>query len=186
MLAHGAPPLTRPPELVVSPFSYQSLGLPLMMVAAGGSSTAAALPAANVVMFVPFYVPEAITITKLWWMVGAAAGNIDCGIYDESANLIVSTGSTAVSGTNAQQTVDVSDTTIGRGRYYMAIVGDTVTTLTLYRGNPLAGIAQAFGLLEQASVTLPLSTNASPATFAKYTRAYVPHFGLQAFRTVGP
>lgn len=177
--------LARPGEIVISPWSIQSLGVQLWSM---GLTTIAATawPAAGLVIYYPFGLPEPITITKLWWSLNAAAGNLDCAILDEAGNVLVSSGSTAAAGTDIPQTVDVTDTRIGRGRYYAGLVADTVTTLTIYRVSPAAGIAQSLGLLEQTGVTLPLSTGANPATFAKYTRAYIPLFGLQGYRAVGP
>lgn len=184
MLHYHPLPAQRPGEVVVSPWSMQSIGVPMYT---GGSLTiaAAAWPAIGLVIYVPFSVPEPVLVTKLWWGVGAAAGNLDCGLYQEDGTLIVSTGTTAAAGSAAVQSVDITDTLLARGAYYMALVADTTTTLTIERSAPAAGILQSYGLLEQASVTLPLATNASPATFAKYTRAYVPLFGLQGYRTVG-
>lgn len=185
MLAYQPPALYRPGEITITPWSQQSIGTGLYQCALTGGGTSA-WPAAGLVVYVPFTVPEPFTITKLVWGIGAAAGNLDAGVYAEGGTLLVSAGSTAAAGTNAQQVVDVTDTTVARGRYYMALVADTVTTLTVYRAAPAAGIAQSFGLLEQASVTLPLSTGASPATFAQYTRAFIPYFGVQGYRTIGP
>ena len=176
----------RPGEITITPWSYQSLGVALFAAGTPLPSGAAAWPAAGAVIFVPFGVPEPVTITKLFYGIGAAAGNIDMGVYDASGNLLVSAGTTAASGSTTLQVVDVTDTTIARGQYYLALVADTVTTLTIARAAPAAGLAQSLGLLEQDSVTLPLSTGASPATFAKYTRAYVPVIGCQGYRALGP
>ena len=98
----------------------------------------------------------------------------------------MSAGSTLAAGSNNIHVLEITDTVLARGAYYMALVADTTTTLTIGRISPAAGIAQSLGLLEQASVTLPLATNASPATFAKYTRASIPYLGVQGYRTIGP
>lgn len=180
------PMLARPDQITITPWSYQSLGVPLYAMNSGALSTAAAWPAANLVIFVPFGVVDSMTVVSMFYGIGAAAGNVDAGIYDESQKLLVSIGTTVAAGATTLQTLNITDTTLARGRYYMALVADTVTTLTIYRTAPAIGIAQSLGLLEQASVTLPLSTNASPAVFAKYTRAFVPLVGIQGYRTIGP
>ena len=144
-----------------------------------------AVPAANLVMYVPFWLPGPTLVTKLYWSAGAVAGNADLGIYDAVGTLMASTGTTVVGNANNIQLLDITDTTLARGNYYFGFVADTVVTLTILCVQPAAGIAQSLGCLEQASVTLPLATNASPATFAVYTRAYIPHVGLQGFRTIG-
>jgi hypothetical protein len=173
----------RPGSVVINPWSYQSLGATLhpLDIQAGA---AAAWPAAGLVIYVPFWVPEPMTVTNLYLFLGVAAGNGDMGVYDESGNLLVSTGSTVLVVTAGGQQFDVPDTKIARGNYYMAAVVDTVTTLTCFRNAAAAGICQALGLLEQASVTLPLSSGASPATFAVYTRAYIPLIAVQGYRTL--
>lgn len=177
--------IARPGELIISAWSQQSLGVEFAMMAVL-PSTAAVWPAAGLVIYVPFVVPEPMLVTKLWYSPGVASGNIDLAINDESGNILVSAGTTAAAGSATVTPIDVTDTVIQRGRYYMAMVADTGATLTINRAAPAAGILQSFGLLQQASVTLPLSTGASPATFAKYTQAYVPLFGLQGYRTIGP
>lgn len=184
-LGFTAPGTYRPGGIVLTPWSHQSIGTSLFTTAQIAIA-AAAWPAANLVIYVPFGVPEPVTITKVFYGIGAAAGNIDMGIYQPDGTRLVSLGTTAAAGASTIQVGDIVDTTLARGVYYFALVADTVTTLTIQSRNPAAGIAQSLGLLEQASVTLPLSTNANPATFAKYTRAYVPLVGVQGYRTVGP
>jgi hypothetical protein len=75
---------------------------------------------------------------------------------------------------------------LSRGVYYVALVFSSTSSAVSISWTPAAGILQSLGLLEQASVTLPLATNASPATFAKFTRAVLPFCGVQGYRTVGP
>jgi hypothetical protein len=169
-------------QIVLGTMSIQSVGYGAQECNAG-TVGGAAWPAANLVIYTPFWVAEPTTVTKVWWNVVAVAGNIDLGIYDSAGTLLASAGTTVVAGANTLQTVDITDITLARGNYYFGMVADTVTTLSLGRVAPAAGICQALGLLEQTSVTLPLATNASPATFAKYTRAYIPDCGLLGFRT---
>lgn len=181
------PALARPGEMFISPWAWQSLGAPMWAQALTLPSSNNYI-AANVVCFYPFGLPEPAVVTKLYWVNGAAvAGNYDAGVYDEAGTLLVSTGSVAAASANAFQVTDVTDTTLARGRYYMAIVSDTSgATQTIISLVPAAGILQSLGMLEQAGVTLPLATNASPATFAKYTRAFIPYTGALLYRAVGP
>lgn len=139
--------------------------------------------AANVAIYVPFWTPEPITVTSMWWQNGAAvAGHIDVGVYDEAGNALVTKGSTSQAGTSTMQTVDVTDTVIARGNYYMAMSSDTSgATQKVQAALPILQHPQAFGFLEQTSAfALPTGT----ATFAKYTRAFWPIFGLVANRGV--
>lgn len=178
-------PQYRLSSIDINPLSPEMLGNSLPGLN-GDSVAAAAWPAANVVIYTPFLVVAPAIVTKLWWMNGAVAGNADAGVYDAAGTLLVSCGSTVVAGANVLQVADVADTALARGLYYFGMVVDTVTTLTINRLPPAAEIAQALGCLEQAGVTLPLSSGASPATFAKMTRAYIPFAGVQLTRTIGP
>jgi hypothetical protein len=171
------PPSGRLANVTIWSGSMNSLG-PAIFVPGVGN---AAVPAANVVMYVPFVTNSPLTVTRLWWWVSAAAGNIDLGIFDDAGLKLVSTGTTLVAGSSVIQSVDVTDTVIPKGSYYFGLVASTVTTLTISRFDPAAGIAQGLGCLEQTLGGLPLPSN---ATFAKYTRAYVPTCGLVAYRSI--
>jgi hypothetical protein len=49
-----------------------------------------------------------------------ASGNMDVGIYDYAGTRLVSSGSTAQSGTSAFQDFDITDTLLGPGIFYLA------------------------------------------------------------------
>ena len=177
------PILARPGEVGITPWSYQSLGVPVSVMGFA-APTSTNYITANLALFVPFWVPEAVPITKLGWMNGAAvAGNIDVGIYDESANRLVSAGSTAQSGTSRLQVVDTTNTMLARGRYYLAMATDTSgATQKVYCVTPAIAVCQALGMLQMATA-FPLP---NPATFAKCASAFLPHIYAQGYRTVGP
>lgn len=174
-------------EITIIPSSYQSLGMSTFVMAqpSYGSNNN---PGANVGWFVPFTVPEPVTVTKLFWGNGAAvAGNVDAGIFQEDGTRLVSAGTTAQSGTSNLQVVDVTDTRLERGRYYLGLCGDTTGTTQRFLANTsAAGIWQALGVLKDSSCAPPMSTNANPATFEAYDLAWLPLVGLQGFREVGP
>jgi hypothetical protein len=86
--------------------------------------------AANRAIFQPFRVAEPCVIKQLYVHNGAtASGNIDVGVYSMDGTQLVSTGSTAQSGTSNLQVFDVTDTLIGRGAYYVAVAMDNTTGL---------------------------------------------------------
>lgn len=181
------PNLARPGEITITPWSVQSLGVPLFVTATTNPSSQNYV-AANVGVFVPFTIPEACTFTKMFWCNGsAAAGNLDVGLFQEDGTLIVSSGTTAQSGTSNLQPVDITDTTLPRGLYYLGLCSDTSgVTQKVLAVLPSAGVLQGLGLLEDAACAPPFSTNANPATFAAYSRAFIPLVGVQGYRTVGP
>lgn len=176
-------PARKPALVTISPWSPQSLGVPLVMCGQGAPSSQNYVTALLSV-FIPFWVPVPITIFKMGWGNGAAvAGNIDVGIYKPDGTKMVSSGSTAQSGTGTLQVVDVTDTFLMRGLYYLAMSSDTSgATQKVIAALPAAGIPQSLGLLQQVS-SFPLT---GPMTFARYTAAFVPLVMAQGYRTVGP
>lgn len=178
--------LYKPGLLTIHPWSMQSIGIPL---ASSGFVTPASqnfVPAANTAIFIPFFVPEPFLVTKGFWGNGnPVAGNLDLGIYDAAGNRLVSSGSTLQATVSVLQIVDLTDTVLARGYYYMALASDTSGATQKVQAALVGSTPayQAFGLLQQASA-FPLP---NPATFAKYASgAFMPMFGIQGYRTVGP
>lgn len=142
--------------------------------------SAAAWPAANRALYIPFTVSRTVTAYKMAFEVAAQAGNCDVGIYDYLGNRLVSAGSTTV-GPAGLQVIDITDTVLTPGVYYMAMNCDTTTTLTIPRANPLAAILQMCGMQQQAvgAVTLPTT-----ATFANPASNYVPSLAIALKATI--
>jgi hypothetical protein len=156
------------------------LGVSLGSIGGGNTPASAAWPASNDALFVPFTLPQATLIKRLFVVNGAAvSGNIDVGIYSESGARIVSTGSTAQSGTSTLQFFDITDLVIGPGRFYLAVALDN-TTGTLFRASLTVPRAQALGLAKQATAfALPAT-----ATFATMTAGYLPLMGAEVVRVL--
>ena len=66
------PILARPGEICINPWSYQSLGVQLFTSGGGNGPISNNYISANLALFVPFWLPESVAITKLGWMNGAA------------------------------------------------------------------------------------------------------------------
>ena len=78
--------------------------------------------AANDALFWPFEVHSTTTVTRIALATGATQGsNLDVGIYELGGTRLVSSGSTAQGSPNLVQIVDITDTTLSPGRYYMAL-----------------------------------------------------------------
>lgn len=134
--------------------------------------------AANVALFVPFGVAQAITAVKMWVQNGTAvAGNIDMGIFDAAGTMLVHKGSTAQAGISGIQELDITDTLLAPGRYYMGISSDTsgVTSKT-FQGVMGGAYLAVFTGCYQVAATFPLAT----VTYAAYASVRVPWFGLAA------
>jgi hypothetical protein len=117
-----------------------------------------------------------------WGNGAAVAGNLDVAIYKPDGTRLVSAGSTAQSGTTTLQVVDVTDTFLMRGLYYMAMASNTSgATQKVMGATPAAGIMASLGMLQEAASVCP-----SPATWVKCTVPWVPLVMAQGYRTVGP
>lgn len=111
---------------VVSPSGREFGGSPICILA--GSTTSGTWASANKPCAIPVTFDTDVTVYKLGWFNGSAAGdNVDVGIYDLLWNRKISTGSTGGVGNSVLQSVDVTDTLLPAGRYYVVISRDTTT-----------------------------------------------------------
>lgn len=113
---------------------------------------------ANVPVAMPFALSEGATIFQLGWYNGSStqSGNVDIGVYDTSWNRKVSGGGTAASGTSVWQWVNVADTSIPSGRYYLVIVRDSAVTHAVAGSPSGAAIMGLFGVMDSATAAYPL------------------------------
>lgn len=131
-----------------------------------------AWPSANRALYIPFWLRTPYLARKLWWANGGVVtANVDCGIYSAGGTLLVSTGSTAMSGANTVQSVDVNYW-LTPGRYFMALV--LSGTSQIQRAVPSINAIKFSGMVQETSA-LPLPAVMTPETCAS---AYYPFFGL--------
>lgn len=125
--------------------------------------------AASAATATPFVIAHAFLVRKVFWANGATAttDSIDVGVYDASFKLVISGGGTAASGANATQEVDVTDTLLKPGLYYLAFVANG-TTVTPISSNLAAAHYKGLGCVQMASA-YPLPSTFTPAT-ANLTR----------------
>lgn len=114
-------------------------------------------PTANLAIYTPVVFTDLGVVKKLWVASSTiGTGNFDVGLYNSAGTRLVSTGSTAKGTTTTEQIVDVTDTTVLPGLYYIGFNCSNntdsfnVTTTT-------APYLAASGVLTEAvgSVTLP-------------------------------
>jgi hypothetical protein len=162
------------PLITINPWSRLSLG---SEIDAGHPNTPAtgAWPSANRALYIPFQLHTTETIVKAFvGNGGTASGNFDVGIYNAVTNArLVSSGSTAMSGTTTLQIVDIADTTLTPGYYYMALAVDN-TTAQFTRITPDPNYFGYLQLFQEASA-FALPATATPAAAAS---AFIPFFGL--------
>jgi len=121
------PGIRFPPAVVITPWSIESCGSELAALcianASGGMFAAASgVPGSNKTYWFPFRIYETSTAVKMSYIVGSTSnGNIDVGIYDSQGNLLVHSGSVAQGTASTLQEIDITDTILQPGLYYMAI-----------------------------------------------------------------
>ncbi len=132
---------------------------------------AAAWTTANTAVYVPFELSDDRAVTEVIFNKGAVAGNVNVALYNEDAaglpgaRIGSALGSTAVSaGANAPQVLNITDQALSAGRYFVGIVFDTITTLTLTSWSGSAATTPLVGVYTEASAfTLPATaTPVSP------------------------
>lgn len=145
---------------------------PIMSV--GGATVSGAWPSANDPCAVPFTINDAMVVTHLGWRNGSGAGsNHDIGIYDENWKRLVSAGSSASGSSSLWQFINVTDTAIPAGRYYLVKVIDATTAnrARYWSHAATVGFTTMLGLKETATDSFPLPdplTNmVSPITHAR-------------------
>ena len=160
---------------------YSTVSLTQMLTVAGAST---AWPSANLAIFVPIYVAEPCTVYKMVAGAGATAGsnNFDIGIYDQSGNRLVSSGATA-KGSSVEHVIDVTDTRIGPGIYYLAMSADGTGNYVLVTPSGTTPVplqkARMLGTLEAAtSYVLPAT-----ATMVARTGPLIPNIAAYTRRT---
>lgn len=131
-------------------------------------------PAANLAIFIPMRLAVPATLYKLAIGAGATAtGNFDVGVYDRFGNKIVSSGATA-KGANTDHILDVTDTRLGPGLYYLAMSADGTDNYLMITPSGTSPVplqkARLYGTLEAATAyTLP-----STVTMVARTGAPIP------------
>lgn len=136
--------------------------------------------ATNQAVYVPFCVQRPMTVLQMWCINGATVnGNIDAGIYDTGKNRLVSLGATAQAGTTAIQQLNITDTFLLPGVYYMALAWSSATA-TFWSGfESFSGHMRTSGVLSQAVGTLP-----NPAVWVANTLDHLPIFGITSRATI--
>lgn len=148
---------------------------------ATGSPSSGVWPTANRAFFIPITLPYSLTLTKFWALNGAsAANNVDIGVYTADGTLILSTGSQTRTGTSTLQAYDVTDTSIGPGLFYIAMVLNNTTGAFFKLGGGTAPFESGVFIMDTA---FPLPAT---ATFASHigVSAYMPIFGFSVAPTV--
>lgn len=124
----------------------------------------------NYAAYYPLLVPTVCVAKRLWWTNGAtvsASYNVDVGIYADAgfapAAKLVSTGSTAQGTASEVQFVDITDTVLAPGRYWLAMTASSTSATFFYTS--LGTMYNALFCFQQATA-LPLPATATAAESA--------------------
>lgn len=175
--------MTDLPLVTIHPWGSRSLGglLALRGAASLFSISNNTWPVNNRAFFVPFAIEGPLTVAKLWLANGGvAAGNFDIGIYDAALTKLVSTGSTAQSGTNVLQVVSVGPYRLSAGQFFLALGMSNTSGQALADTNLTTEQLRMVGVFTQESA-VALPATATPASAAS---AFLPLFGLGTKRMV--
>lgn len=168
----------QPPEVLGNGSLYHSI-VQQHITTNSGPPAAGAWPSANLAIAQPFYVDVPKLAQRLWVWNGTVSGNIDIGIYDENFNLVVSSGAIAHASASTFQNIDITDTLIPRGTFYIAMSLNNTTGQTNRSVAGIAAFQSSFGICQMASAH-PLPATFVPATLGQ---SYVPIVGV-AYKTV--
>lgn len=144
------------------------------VTAASGTNTAWV---SGLAVYVPFVLCFPVTVYEWWVMNGTltTAHNINFGLYNPDFTAIQRLGSTA-GATTASALINTStwtDLRLNPGAYYMAYLDDS--TRNLSTSADLVHCYQSSGIMEQTGLGSTLPDPMVPVT---YTRAFLPHFGM--------
>jgi hypothetical protein len=168
----------RPDLQLITPWSWESIGAELLGgYSGGGQIISATYPSANLAIAVPFQTARALQIRKMFWANGTTAGtnSVDVGVYSLNGARLVSGGGTLSVGANTLQEVDVTDTMLQPGSYYMAYAQNGVTMTPIMQSLAQSANMRCCGIAQMASAYV------LPTTFtfaASTTSVLVPFFGL--------
>lgn len=138
---------------IVSPISPEVAGAAYNY--AQNSASGAWTPSANKPFAIPFRLSRPAVVYKLGWHngTGVMTDSVDVGIYDTAWARKVSGGGTARSGSGNPQFVDVTDTTLAAGDYYLAMASNGTTANNVrFMGSALTAQAMALaGIMESGT-----------------------------------
>jgi len=136
-----------------------------------GAPTASAFAGANYVRFDPIFVPAPATIRRAWWANGpttTGGASVSVALYASTSDgvpgvKIVECAATTQGTASQVQFVDIADTWIGPGSYWIALAVSSVTNTTFLRtGSSSAAIDAVASQMQQTGITV--GALPSPAT----------------------
>lgn len=170
----------RPSPHIIGTWSNEVIGAEIGGILSTNSSSGTYTTGSTAIAL-PLCLAHPFLVRKVWWFNGTTAttDSADVGVYTEAGSRLVSGGGTAISGASGLQEVDVTDTPLRPGRYWLCYVqnGTTATPVRWALGS--APLGRAIGIA-QMGTAYPLPTTLTPAAL---TMTALPLFGI-ASRTL--
>lgn len=156
----------QPNQHIISTWSPNAVGGEVSGVTSN-SWASATYPAASRALAFPFAVSSPFLVRKVFWFNGTTVGtdSADVGVYTEAGARLVSGGGTLTSGASGTQEVDVTDTLLQPGRYWLAYAQNGVTATPIMINTGSAGNIRCLGIAQMAAAYV-LPSTFTPATAA--------------------
>lgn len=154
----------RDPSLAASPRCIHTGGEPAIASTSGNDTT----PVVTETYLAELYVPETMTVTGIALFNGSvAAGNVTLGLYAANGRFLGKSASTAQSGTDAYQRIDLATALVlPPGTYYVAAQFDDISARfnSHVVGNFGAGklTSQTYGAMPGATMPTTFTTALGP------------------------
>lgn len=162
-----------PTSIDIHPFADEAIGA-MGRDIQGNNPASTAWPAANRALGFWFTLEQQTTFACFFVANGATvSGNFDISVYNESFAELFSTGSTAQSGTSANQSV-AQTFTLPPGLYYCNLAFDNTTATVQAKTAAAAATPASHGFVQMSSA-FPLPSTFVPELYGTTT---VPLFGI--------
>jgi len=164
------PGYVEPVPPMISPYTF-GWGSAAHERVVGSEATSATWESASRAVYMPIFIPTPTILTRVWWANGATTSGgatIEVGLYRDAG---YKPGAKIVSGSATQGTasqvqfVDVTDTFLLPGLYWIAVTSSSATNTTMFRGTPADASLDAVLRMQEASAS-PLPATATPVESA--------------------
>lgn len=142
----------------------------------GVGATNTTWPSANRIYYMPVRIPEDCTVKRVFWTNSTSpSGNLNLGLYDKTGAKLWETGSTAMTGSNQAQFVDISDEAVTAGFYYIALQHSATANIVRVLSSGGPHVFAAAGVMQESAGGFALP---STATYERIATDFIPVCGL--------
>ena len=172
-------PFYRPRGYVVNdaPFSVSSHDMERVSHHLGTTAAASAgYPAANLAIYVPFWLASPATVYEVWVETGTlgTSNGVEIGVAGQDLTRLFHTAMTVATASDTVNSSGMTDYVLGPGDYYLCFGCDGTRNFV---STALAfGLYASMGCMEQTGLSGAVIPD--PIVPVAYTRAYLPLFGL--------